>query len=319
MNLKHPAIAVDIGGTRIKIALIDDEKVIKRSIIPAYSEISFADRLPDLEREIHSLLELAGSPVPCIGIALPCLVDPIRKRATEIYSKFEDLPEINLEKWCREKFGFPVVVEQDSKAALLGEVHYGCAKGFDNVVMVIMGTGVGTAVMLDGHLLNGKHFSAGSLGSHIVVEMKNGRKCTCPGSGCLEAYTSGWALPQLVREHSHFAESPLSSCKIIDFRALEAAVRKKDVTACDVLQTIITAMRAGIISFIHAYDPEAVILSGGPLNMGTLFTDPLLDGIDRLLWGKGRKISFLRAQNPDDSVLLGMYYLTCTAQEEFRK
>lgn len=116
-----------------------------------------------------------------MGIAMPCLVNPEKKRATEIYAKFTDAPELDLAAWSKEKFGLPIVMEQDSKAALLGEANFGAAKGYKDIVMVILGTGVGTAVMLDGRLLNGKHFSAGSLGSHIVIEMKNGRKCTCRG------------------------------------------------------------------------------------------------------------------------------------------
>lgn len=307
MKLNHPAIAVDIGGTRIKIGLLDDGTVRGFRIIPSHSEGNLKDRLPDLEQEIRDLMALSETPLMGIGISLPCLVDPIRKKATEIYSKFEDAPELDLEAWCLERFGLPLVVDQDSKAALIGEVTYGCAKGYDDIVMVIMGTGVGTAVMLDGKPLGGKHYSAGAIGSHVVIDALNGRKCTCPGRGCLEAYTSGWALPGMVREHPGYRNSVLASCQTIDFRALESAVREKDTVACDVFDTIVTAMRAGLISLIHAYAPEAVILSGGPLNMGPLFTEPLLSGLNDLLWGSCRNVRFLAAQNPDHSVLLGMY------------
>ncbi len=307
MKLNHPAIAVDIGGTRIKIALLDEGGVRRFSVIPSRSEGKLQDRLPDIETEIRSLTALSDTPVLGIGISLPCLVNPYQKRATEIYSKFEDAPQLDLEKWCRERFSLPMVLEQDSKAALVGETAYGCAKGCENAVMIIMGTGVGTAVMLDGKLLNGKYFSAGSIGSHMIIDAFNGRKCTCPGSGCLEAYTGSWALPGLVREHPQFESSILSRQQTIDFRALEDAVKQKDPVALDVFQTVISAMRAGLIGMIHAYSPEIVILSGGPLNMGPLFTDPLLNGLNELLWGSCKNVRFVTAQNPDQSVLLGLY------------
>ena len=90
----------------------------------------------------------------------------------------------------------------------------------------------------------------------------------------------------------------------------------KDPTALDVFQTVVSAMRAGIVSMIHAYDPEAIIFSGGPLNMGNQFTEPLLTGIEQELWGKGRTVRFLQAQNPDESVVLGLHYLTLQARKE---
>lgn len=313
--MNQTAIAIDIGGTRIKIARLTNGRVEAFSMIPAHSDGRLADRLPAIAEEVKTLIQSSGTPICGIGIAMPCLVNPIEKKATEIYSKFEDAPSLDLAAWCEETFGLPMVMEQDSKAALLGELHYGCGKGIQNAVMIIMGTGVGTAVVMDGKLLNGKNFSAGSLGSHIIIEMK-GRKCTCPTRGCLEAYTSGWALPELVREHPLFAQSPLSQCEKIDFRALSSALTQNDPTALDVFQTVVSAMRAGIISMIHAYDPEAIIFSGGPMNMGKQFTEPLLAEIDRELWGKGRVVRFLQAQNPDESVVLGMHYLTLQAGKE---
>ena len=199
-------------------------------------------------------------------------------------------------------------MEQDSKAALLGEVHFGVAKGYQDVLLIIMGTGVGTAVMLGGELLDSRNHSAGALGSHIIIE-KNGRKCSCNSQGCLEAYTSGWALPELIREHTNFQHSLLAKANPLDFFQLEKAIRKNDAVALDVMDIVTRSMRAGIISMIHAYDPEAVILSGGPLNMGALFTKPLLDGIHSEIWGKDRRVEFFVAQHPDESVILGLHYL----------
>lgn len=302
------AIALDIGGTRIKMAVVQNGVVLRSKAIPAFSEGALQERLPAIENALTDLTNGAFSEYCGLGIAMPCLVDARNHRATEIYGKFEDAPELDLPQWAWERFHLPIVMEQDSKAALIGEVMYGAARGYENVLLLIMGTGVGTAVMLNGRLLDGQHHFAGSLGSHIQIEV-NGRKCTCGNIGCLEAYTSGWALPALIREHEGFAHSVLHQCATLDFASLEAAARQGDRVGRDVLQTIVCAMRAGIISLIHAYDPAAVVLSGGPLKMGDIFTAPLLEGVADQVWGKGESVRFLIAERPDESVVLGLHYL----------
>lgn len=303
---KDKSIVIDIGGTTIKIATVTNGKIEKFKSIPSHSEGKLSDRLSDIEKNVR---EIAGnlSEYCGIGISLPCLVDPVSKRATEIYSKFEDAPFLDLSLWAKQKFGLPIAVGQDSKMALLGEVNYGCAKGYKDVVMVIMGTGVGTAVMIDGRLLEGKRFSSGALGSHIVIEMVNGRKCTCKSRGCLEAYTASWALPEIIKSHKDYSSSILRNVNKPDYKDLHAAVLSGDRVATDVLNGVIRAMRAGIISFIHAYSPEAIVFSGGPLNMGKIFTDPLFERINDVVWGK-EEVKFLIADNPNVSVALGLHY-----------
>lgn len=314
MNKEPCSIALDIGGTRIKMAMVQGGKVLRRKVIPAHSEGLLQDRLPAIEA---ALLELVGDDWPhcCgIGIAMPCLVDASRQQATEIYGKFIDAPQLDLRKWAEEKFHLPIVMEQDSKAALVGEVKYGAARGYQDVLLLIMGTGVGTAVMLNGKLLDSRHHFAGALGSHIQVEL-HGRQCTCGNRGCLEAYTGGWALPGLIREHAGYAHSLLADAEMLDFSALAQAVRQGDALANDVLQTVVQAMRAGMISLIHAYDPAAVILSGGPLNMGEMFTQPLLDHIQEQLWGNGEAVRFMTAEQPDESVVLGLHDLMIHSEQ----
>lgn len=311
----NKTIALDIGGTRIKIASVEDGVVTRSTTLPAYSEGALRDRLSDIEVALFGLVDGDLSAYRGIGIAMPCLVDAKRKRATEIYKKFEDAPSVDVSRWAKECFQLPLVMEQDSKAALLGEVYYGAAKGHRDVLLIIMGTGVGTAVMLNGELLSSRNHSAGALGSHIIIE-KGGRKCTCHARGCLEAYTSGWALPGLILDHEGFADSVLSGADSLDFYQLEKGVQSGDRVSVDVLSTVISSMRAGIISLINAYDPAAVILSGGPLNMGEVFTGPLYDGIHAEIWGTGRCVEFLTSENPDESVLLGLHYLSLKEGED---
>ena len=151
---------------------------------------------------------------------MPGIVDPVKKRVVGIYDKYEDSKTLDLEKWCRDTFGLPMIMEMDSKLALLGEMNHGCAKGFQNAAMLILGTGVGTAVAMNGKILGSRNFTAGALSSHIIIDI-NGAKCTCPGSGCLEAMASGWALEGMVRRQPGFADSGLAKESAINFRVLE--------------------------------------------------------------------------------------------------
>ena len=309
------SLAVDIGGTRIKIASLAGGAVERFTMIPAHSEGRLQDRLADIARALREVAQGRLQDYDGVGIALPSLVDPRKGRATEIYAKFEDAPEIDFPAWAEEQFGLPLAVEQDSKAALLGEVHYGCAQGVQNAVMLIMGTGVGTAVMQHGQLMDSRGHFAGSLGSHIIIDAFNGRKCTCNIRGCLEAYTGGWALPGIIREQPDFASSPLAAEEKLDFAALGRALARGDETAQRVLDIVVRALRAGLISLIHAYDPEMIILSGGPLNLGEPFTAPLLEGIETQLWGRGHEVRFRVADNPEHSVLLGLHHLVAQGKE----
>lgn len=226
MKEKKKSIALDIGGTRIKIAVVTDGTVEDFTVLPSLSHLPLKDRLCDIENAVKKLVGKNTDGFFGMGIAMPCLVNPEKKRATEIYAKFTDAPELDLAAWSKEKFGLPIVMEQDSKAALLGEANFGAAKGYKDIVMVILGTGVGTAVMLDGRLLNGKHFSAGSLGSHIVIEMKNGRKCTCRGRGCLRSLYVGLGSAFSDKRSSRLRKKFIQQGKNFGFQSVGKTCRK---------------------------------------------------------------------------------------------
>lgn len=303
-----PVITIDFGGTTIKIAIVQNGEVIKKCQIPAWSENGLKARLADTVEAVCSIAGHDFSLYDGIGIAMPGLIDSQTKRVSEIYEKYEDSLEMDLEKWCREEFGLSMVIEQDSKAALLGEVYFGCAQGAQDVLMLTLGTGLGTAVMLNGKLLDSRNHFAGALGSHIIIDRKNGRQCTCGNRGCLEAHTASYALPGMVKEHEQYLQSGLCKETKINYYVLKKWYEQNDIVAKDVLQDIIVSLRVGMVSLIHCYDPSVVILSGGALNFGKSFLDPLLVGIEDELWGKA-KVEFRVASNPDESVLLGLYRL----------
>ncbi len=114
-------------------------------------------------------------------------------------------------------------------------------------------------------LLIGKHFQAGNLGGHFVVK-HNGALCTCGNIGCMEAEASTWRLPTLLKEHPGFNQSAIRNEEVLDFRALFHYAGNNDRVAREVLDYCLSAWAAGIITMIHAFDPEMIILSGGIMN-----------------------------------------------------
>ncbi|MCL2856652.1 MAG: ROK family protein [Oscillospiraceae bacterium] len=302
-------IAIDFGGTNIKIALVEDGVITTSDSIPAYSDKGLAPRLPDTKDAVYRLL--GSRPIDTfgsIGIAMPGVVDSVRGKVLALYEKYEDSKSMDLGAWCREAFGLPMVLAMDSKAALMGEMHHGCGQGFSDVVLVIFGTGIGTAVALDGKLLGGANFQAGVVGGHFCVEINGGRKCTCPNSGCIEANTGGWALPDIVREHPGYSQSSLAKEPDINYEALFRLSRCGDAVASEIAKRCIDVWRAAIVSYIHAYDPALVILSGGVMNSGELFAT-VTDGVAERLWDSCGHVEIRRAANPDSSVILGLYHL----------
>ena len=304
-------IAIDFGGSNIKIALLKSGDITASISIPAFSEKGLAARLPVVKDSVFRLLGAdSTTPFACVAVSMPGVVDHVRGRVLALYEKYEDSMSMDLGAWFKEAFGLPMVLTMDSKAALMGEMNYGCGVGFSDVVMMILGTGVGTAVALDGNILHGRNFQTGIVMGHMGIEI-NGRKCTCPNNGCIEANASGWALPGIVREHPGYANSALAKVEIIDFGSLFYFAQAGDKVASEIAERCANIWRAAIVNFIHAYDPALVILSGGIMQNDAIFYR-VIDGVQGRLWHTCGHVELRRALRPNESVILGLYHLAST-------
>jgi glucokinase len=127
-------------------------------------------------------------------------VDSVNKKVLTINDKYGDVISLDLEKWAFEHFGVPLEIENDTRAALLGEWKFGNGRGYNDVVLMTLGTGIGTSAVIEGKILRGRHFQAGILGGHFIVNPK-GKLCNCGNVGCAEAEASTWNLEEIVAEH----------------------------------------------------------------------------------------------------------------------
>ena len=182
-------LCIDFGGTEIKLAVIDGHRVLASGGIAVQGGPS---DLAAAAVEARRLLEQTGAP-EAVGIAVPGVVEPGTGRMLHANAKYDFLRDLDLSAWSLAEFGVPAAVENDARAALIGETSTGSAAGTRDAVLVTLGTGIGTAVLMGGMPLRGRTGHAGILGGHLTVDL-DGPVCPCGNIGCGEALASTWAL-----------------------------------------------------------------------------------------------------------------------------
>src|SRR6201996_7419731 len=209
--MEQTAISIDLGGSHATVALLRGAELLASHEVALDHAQELRPVLDVFATSISKLLkDQKIQPRECQGIALGfCgLADARTGRVISTNKKYEDAPAIDFRSWSQQTFGLPFAIENDARMALLGERYAGAARGYDDVVMITLGTGVGGAAMIEGKLLRGKHAQAGCLGGHLPAKV-GGRPCTCGAIGCMEAEASGWALPFVAREWNGFETSGL--------------------------------------------------------------------------------------------------------------
>jgi glucokinase len=156
----------------------------------------------------------------------------------------------------------PLAIENDARSALLGEWRHGAGRGVDNAVMMTLGTGLGTAALIEGRVLRGRHGQAGVLGGHLTVR-HGGRACSCGNLGCAEAEASTAFLGDLVAKRPEFERSPLRHAGPLNYALVFQHAAAGDPCAVALRDHSLLVWSSLAVNLIHAYDPEALILGGG--------------------------------------------------------
>lgn len=305
------SIAIDLGGTIIKIGLLKEGQLLDRIEIIANAASGLKKQLPELESAINQIIinnHLQKEDLAGIGFSFAGLVDSSTNRILSTNQKYDDGPDNDLVGWALDKWNCPLFVMNDARMALLGEWQHGAGQNCENLVMVTLGTGIGSAVLVEGKLLIGKHFQAGNLGGHFVVNHR-GTMCTCGNIGCVEAEASTWRLPSLLKEHPGFTKSSMKDLPLLDFKALFQHAEFDDKVAKDVLGHCLSAWAAGIITMIHAFDPEMIVLSGGIMKSSAVILPALQEKVNQLAWTPWGKVKLVEAKYPDSAALYGADYL----------
>ncbi|MDR1602253.1 MAG: ROK family protein [Tannerella sp.] len=302
-------IGVDLGGTVIKVGLTQDGKVVGFKTFDSVSK-AIKPNLSFIESAVNSLLDTKDIPVSQlsgIGLAFPGIVNPVNRTVISTNNKYDDAKEIDFPAWIKRNWDVPFYMDNDARAAVLGEWQCGAGRGYKNIVMVTIGTGIGTGVVLDGNLLYGKHFQAGSLGGHFVVDYR-GRLCSCGNRGCVEALASSAFLTEIIREDENLSGKCRRQADTYDFNCLFSLWRSGDPDALAICNRCMDVWAAGIICYIHAYDPEIVILGGGIMRSGDVILPYLQQRINALTWCPSGKVGLVASKLGDKAAILGVAY-----------
>jgi glucokinase len=277
------AVGIDIGGTKIAVATVDAAAgIVAELTIATESELGFASGLARIEDAIARVLEESrwdARELRGIGIGCAGPVDPVRGVILNPYT----LPgwmNGNLVTPLREAFGCPVVLENDADMALLGECRAGAGRGFDPVVMLTFGTGIGGAALVGGKLLRGVAGEHPELG-HLPVDPL-GPRCYCGTSGCFESLASGSAL-----------------------------------AARGSLPEALSAMSAATWTIVHALLPERIVLGGGVMDGHyDAFAAAATEAIGRACLAPAGRVTVARAQLGNRAGLVGAASAVMDRQEE---
>jgi glucokinase len=319
-------LACDLGGTRLKIGLVRAGTVLARTLEPARSRQGLASHLPVLRSAWLRLLGQAGLNLEncaAISVAFPSLIDAATGRVLAEYGKYADAMDLDLRAWGRRELGLPLVIENDARMALIGEWQAGAGRDCNNVVMMTLGTGLGTAALIEGRVLRGRHGQAGVLGGHITVR-HGGRPCTCGNLGCAEAEASTAALAALAASRPDFAASVLAREAVLDFAGVFRHAAGGDACAAALRDHSLQVWSSLAVNLIHAYDPEVVILGGGIMASAETVLPAVRRHVDRHAHTPWGKVRVLASQLGDDAALVAGEWLmrekaTADAESAFQE
>ncbi len=309
-------IAIDLGGTRIKVGIVANGEVLNSIFVDAFSEQGLLPRLPVLEESIDHLvkqLNLTFGDIAGIGISIPGIVDSRQMKLLSVNKKFSDAVDFDFPAWALRKWNKPLVIENDARCATVGEWQFGSGKGCDNLVMLTLGTGVGGSAIIEGKLLRGKHFLAGCLVGHFTINYE-GDTCNCGNIGCVESEASTWRLPERARSNMLFSSSQLSAYETIDYRLVFELAGQGDELSKMLVNQSLDAWSAGIINSIHAYDPDMVILGGGIMRSHEVILPYITQKVEQHAWTPWGKVEIKAARFPDSAALYGLDYLVNNIQ-----
>jgi glucokinase len=287
--------------------VVEDRQVLSRETVSLEGSHGLAAALPLIAESLRRTASAAGASLAdCQGLALGfCgIVDPGAGRVLSTNAKYDDAPRLDLGAWSRESLGVPLRIENDARLALLGERHAGAARGFDDVVMMTLGTGIGGVAMLEGRLLQGRHHQAGVLGGHLTAVF-DGRRCTCGSVGCVEAEASTWALPSVCRDWPGFARSDLAAAERLDFETLLSLAEDGDPVAVEIRDRCLDVWAAGAVSMVHAWDPELLVVGGGVMQRAAAVLPAIEERVHRHAWTPWGRVEVRAAILGDEAALLG--------------
>ena len=306
---KPYVIGVDLGGTNTVFGIVDarGNVVVNASIKTAvHNEIELY--LDDLVVGLNMLIEQVGGKDKIRGIGVGAPNGNYFNGSIEFAPNLPWKGKIPLAQMLQDRIGIPVALTNDANAAAIGEMTYGAARGMKDFIVITLGTGVGSGIVVGGQLVYGHDGFAGELG-HMIVR-RNGRMCGCGRQGCLETYTSATGVARTAREYLSIRsdESLLRSVDVesITSKDVYDAAMQGDALALEIFEATGAILGESFADFVTFSSPEAIILFGGLTKSGDLLMNPIKHHMEKNLLPiyKGKtKLLFSQLKESDAAVL----------------
>ena len=277
------AIGLDLGGTSIKYALVDEEgQIMHQDIRPSSATVSaeaVIDQLCKCIEDIEGFLSSKeGIELKGIGIATPGIIDETNRIVLGGAENIQGWENIPLARIIEEKTQLRTVVANDANAMGLGETMFGAGRNFKHIVFITVGTGIGGAVIIDGKLFNGYANRGTELG-HVPF-IANGVPCACGSVGCLEAYASTSALVRFftnecIEQGIKVQESNMNG------EFIAARYREGDPLAVKWLNKHCDYLGHGVAGFINTFSPQLIVIGGGLPEAGNFYIEKVREAAFR--------------------------------------
>ena len=304
-------VGIDIGGQTSKIGVVDARgTVLAQTVIRTdnHSEVDlYIAELADAVKKVIREAKVEGA-VRGIGVGAPNAnyYDGTIENAVNI--SWGGGKSINFSKLLSEAMGgLPVALTNDANAAAVGEMTYGAARGMKNFIMITLGTGVGSGIVINGEVVYGHDGFAGELG-HVAAVRNNGRFCNCGKTGCLETYASATGVARTAREWLELTDEPsvLRNLDNIASKDVFDAAKEGDKLALKIFEFTGKILGRSFADFIAFSAPEAIVLFGGLARAKEFLTEPIESAMNANvlpLWKNKVKLVYSQLKESDAAIL----------------
>jgi glucokinase len=303
-----PVIGVDAGGTKLLAGVVHADLSVGYRVRRLWSG---GDRTEVLDAMVEAVAEAraAAPDAAAVGFGIPALVDFASGVAeSSVHLPLSDFP---FREFMAERCGLPVYVDNDANFAALAEQRAGAATGAADVVMLTLGTGIGSGIVIGGRVFRGATGAGGEIG-HMTID-QHGPPCqgTCPGRGCLEVMASGTAIGREGteagrREPESALGRAVAQRGVLTGEDVTELALSGDQAACSVMAAIGLSLGAGLASVVNIFEPEVVVVGGGASAAGDLLLDPAREVVaQRALPPNRDRVRVVPAAFGEDAGMIG--------------
>lgn len=304
-------IGIDVGGQTTKCGVVDARgTVLSQTVVRSDTYNQVEPYIADVAEGLRKIISEAGAEgrIRGIGVGAPnanYYTGEIENAVNLTWGGQHTIPFSKLLSGAMD--GIPVSLTNDANAAAMGEMTYGAARGMKNFIMITLGTGVGSGIVINGEMVYGHDGFAGELG-HTCAVRHNGRPCNCGKTGCLEAYCSAVGVARTAREWLDMTDEPslLRSLDNITSKDVYEAAKEGDEIAKKIFDFTGTILGQKFADFIEFSSPEAIVLFGGLARAKEFLTEPIEKAMNANvlpLWKGKVKLVYSQLKESDAAIL----------------